>query len=1325
MENVDTEDVVTNPRRIKEHLPDIVWHTQLLPHLRVERRVTNTPQEMLKDIDNNTILHGKHASGFVEHAIANIVEFDSEEKISSRLKAVLVSQYKAIDYLYGKGITNENKSDYNNPLVDILTLVVNPKFKYDPSDFRLGVKGKPIPEPIVPFVEAKAEEKAEQFRVLKTPRGKVPYRTITNFKDNLPTVIRGLYVIAEVSKHNPQILPSTLDEYNKSVSNASGDSTGMAIGILETLKNARLLYDPRFHSFASQLRNIVLDDVKNYPSLKKIYSYSIINDRNFWFQGELHYGRIKEPVKYVGRVSEKNKPAVKNELRLPYVEDWQHVCKNRNEIISKIRSLTPVASIKKTALNFSTENAIAAVRQDRLEKTLLASELTNLQRKSLEKLQNRWRTFVNEELSENLIIESHEVDLVDNAAAIIAWHFITDPSLSEKSRTIFKSMLDIKPSEYEIAGNKLVNDPVFSWVLDMFNDETRASFDKSVTSNPENMEAFYQLMRLMVYETAKVSFQKKELDFLFDSKYKQKMDPTDVTRCLDKILSLISHYTPDTTRLTANVLKGKEDRIHDLLAPDRIKKIQEDIDSITFNTIFPFRFKLSKSYSDRDKKAIIKSLKFGGKISLGIAGSTLFWSMLGSTAGGQAQAPTDVSEGYKTPSEPSEIEKWLGKLLGESSKKSTEQEELIKVLNSGFPDDVADRLPDAINHEDLEGMGLAYYGDIYHLPKSLEAAGGEVSAVAYFPWAEQLKVWNDIYPDYFSVDNFERKFFTDTQIVDDIDKFVKADGFEFSEDSFAYKLTAVPDHLFAPNGYMTAGVIQEGGTPPLIGALGELDYSQSERPTEVLVIATPLKLETVDGSGGKVIKDVGLSTGFIFDGGMGEDLVDRLQGSPELAALQSNFIREMDESRDNRGSIDNLSDIATKYAVLYAQYTNERRFYALSFDGGFGNMSKYLVGTANESQQDYLALEAIASHPDNGYFCSVASYAFRDFMASAGVITSAQPGITLYNYQNHLIGTTAHQNNKVFLPNGEVLEVDMTPPSTNQTPAEDIAVQSTAYLNDKNIQDLITKKIDKAISQGEAEERKKRTREIANNVVGIVFLSGLGLSAAGLCYMGLASVYGVTKDKFIKMRIEKALKVNNRLSRMEKEIVASATGHLAVSAYDANFGDRAVEILNVVKDYNADRHDRTVRWLEDEGVMLLTCKNSKEAFDELCKSVKTGGDYEINEIRRNMPDDVFDVMRLLNNGVEDEVPEDFDTAFKIASLMYDNNFQKFAKNIYKNLDVEVTGQKNEGIQYKVDDMLETLEHVYKSYSFDNEAKSRFNAIYNMLGGKNFRSSYQQ
>jgi predicted dehydrogenase len=59
----------------------------------------------------------------------------------------------------------------------------------------------------------------------------------------------------------------------------------MALGLLEILHNAHLLYDKRYYNFTTQLRDIVLDKIGDYRNLKSRYSYTIVADKPFWYRG--------------------------------------------------------------------------------------------------------------------------------------------------------------------------------------------------------------------------------------------------------------------------------------------------------------------------------------------------------------------------------------------------------------------------------------------------------------------------------------------------------------------------------------------------------------------------------------------------------------------------------------------------------------------------------------------------------------------------------------------------------------------------------------------------------------------------------------------------------------------------------------------------------------------------------------------------------------------------------------------------------------------------------------------------------------------------------
>src|SRR5207247_7972908 len=117
------------------------------------------------------------------------------------------------------------------------------------------------------------------------------------------------------------------------------------------------------------------------------------------------------------------------------------------------------------------------------------------------------------------------------------------------------------------------------------------------------------------------------------------------------------------------------------------------------------------------------------------------------------------------------------------------------------------------------------------------------------------------------------------------------------------------------------------------------------------------------------------------------------------------------------------------------------------------------------------ALVRIADHPDKGYFCYVAAFAYEGFINSPINAAEMQVGWPVKSYNNILYQRIGHANDYVYLPDGRVLLVDMTPPVTDKTPQEDL----DALADPPIPQDILDR--DKAQREAEHQEKLQQLRE--------------------------------------------------------------------------------------------------------------------------------------------------------------------------------------------------------------------------------------------------------
>jgi len=984
-------------------------------------------------------------------------------EIGKKTHDILQAQVRAIDYLYGSREIGIEVVKPENPLVDILTLISAP------SRFSLTTQGAPKPKRFLGSVNKAL--KPEQYTYLENSAGRDEFRTVASFSRNLSTVVRGLYVLGEAAKHHPVFIRSALKEYAEKVKCGNVPVvTNTSMGLLEILNNTNLLYDSRFHTLSEQLRDVAFENVGGYTELKQRYPYMVLGQRAFWYNGEVHANGKRRNLKYV-RTEEARRVDIKETqtYEFPLTTNWPQVSRKRQEMQRQIRGLTMAASVRRTALDFEEDKTIEAVKQDRIRKADLKAGVRNLQKAELDKLTRGWRKFLIEQIDEGAEVTLQETEYLRESTGQISEYFLQDETLSQKTKTNIRQAKDGEAKHYELDIQKLAHDPLFSWIFAIRNPYVAESLKASLENSPENAESFFLLLKLMTYKLAEGSFGKRELDFLFDPNYRQKVDSESLLKLFDSIRGLADKFIPDVREVVAATLAKRDSEIEDLVSEEYLQHTRKRLEDLTYRRILRIlKFPKSRQFTQEDKAEVRKISKLTA-ISNGIIAGIIA-SVIGYSSIKEGIAERKAIEEQKQLQESArqaeleelkrqETQKRLERLkaleaqarqnLTERAKTpdaSNNPEPPISLVNT--PENIDDRIPDAIDRESLERVGLAIFGKMYHIPETMQGFDGEY--IGYFPWDINMQLYEN-YTDFNLFDWYqydEKENLSNYEVVDSIDVV----SYDFAENQLAYAINNVNSVIYPPIGWKIVRVFQEGGKQPMVGTFGEIYYGYDgpdNFPDRALLVLEPLKIEAVapriNRVSGMEIHDYWPYTWYPT-----AEEVNRALGDPILQKIHVDFIGEMKATEDAHYDrqisaeemFQTMSEIGIKYASLYAQYTDLNRHYALSFD-------------VDETKGNYASLKSVSQRPDEGYFCSVASFAFRDFMNSVGFVVANQPGMSLVNYKGYMWGRQGHQNSVVFLPNGEILEVDMTPPVTSDTAIEDLKALAGRYISPEDIEKAI------------------------------------------------------------------------------------------------------------------------------------------------------------------------------------------------------------------------------------------------------------------------------
>lgn len=1226
---METNEVNTNQNRLGEKLK--TWWTEMSLNQAypVSRYALKTfEKQYRKGFDITPELD----SGF------KTVERNLEKGYITKQKAEVISaEYRAVDYLYGRQDEVSEDEISANPLIDLLTLISN-KGLYSTNEvpeepgimYQIAIPGPP--KQMERFGKYVAQNKPEQHSYINNKIGeKKEFRTLARFGEIQQTVVRVLDIFARVNDKYPEVLKPTLAKYVETVTDGEGSVAGMAVGLLEILFNAELIQDPRFTGLSESLRDIAIGEVGTVGNLKNEYFYRVMHYNQFWLEGE----RKTKGDRLVLYGSEKTLPESELSLSIAFPETnrWDSAIRKIAQDQKIISTLTPVNSIVKSFVtgNRTLDSLTSDLRESLRKKTELTS-VVRLQSKQLPSdLRKEWGSWL-DVFSKERKTTASDATAMDAAVRLIIRNFSSDPKLSRKSA----GLSEADGGRYSINPEVLIEDPLFNWIFALRDEELASSLEKSASEYPEE---FSLLLRLMTYEISNRFFRKKESKFILDPHYKEKADTEFLTKIVQGLRDLVNRHKPDIKNIFLETLSAGDRQIADLMGKKRTKQVVANLKSLVYEEPTPFVAIDKSLYMTR--RAFLKMM---GRTSLALGSVYGYGNLLGYIRGSGIQG--------ETPPPSQDI------LNGNQEKSLT---------------NIKNRTPEAINPSEIKKLKPFFYGSILNLPKKyFSGIWGE--QIGYFP-----SQWNEMGAvDYFTWNNDKTSFTGFVLKIDSISQFESS----FSSDELAVIPNELTSPFIPPVGWRVTRIIQEPGNTPITGSLGQIYYSSEygdQPPLNAIMIMEKIpdsEKEELSSSLTLVKSIAGFPLQFDLRPERAMQLNARLKGDLTLQKLHKDFIDEISQAVSDN---ETLSSIGVKYSLFYEKYTKENRFYALNF-----SVQKDFSDSGDES------LVAIADRPDSGYYCTVASQAYREFMASAGFTVVDQPGFQYRNYENQLWDRIAHQNSVVILPNREVLYADMTPPVTSKSSKTDL---DALFLENPNRLQVKMQKDNETILS-----------------LSLKLGAEAGITTAAL--FGAYELGKTLKEKVAVNYVEKFLSETKELSEFEKKVLVSAVNELAYLPYDVNFYDQVAKTLHVLNQFSSKKHGPAVKWLTANGIDLIGQNDPQAAFDVVSKHFHQGQ----HDLEKYFPG--YNVGGAMKGATR---PADFDTAFEIARYLEKSRMEILKRGVYERLGVE-TGNDKAVLQakYKADDIKEMVrERLFDDtfriqHAIKKTSSSYYQALYNTL-----------
>ncbi len=349
----------------------------------------------------------------------------------------------------------------------------------------------------------------------------------------------------------------------------------------------------------------------------------------------------------------------------------------------------------------------------------------------------------------------------------------------------------------------------------------------------------------------------------------------------------------------------------------------------------------------------------------------------------------------------------------------------------------APRIPESINPESLRAIEPRYEGQILQLPEDF--TGNLDGIVGYQPTR-----WQTLNGSLYRSDHVLP--FRNTEIVSNLEE----RDYQPQPQELIYQLGYLNGNLpiYPWEGYVITRIIQVGGAQPVQGNMGEISYASGDAlPTDIIVISEKISDAINLDSQGHVQFYPGVFPGSEYDPWndweskkeVSLTVNYQLEGDHDLQQLHLQMILDADQLFQSyqNGNIDHdtlrgmWSNLATRYAISFAEYVDTHRYYSLQFDPSGENSG--LFGT----------LESVADAPEEGYYCTVGNLTFQQFMEGIDINVITQSGVHLHNFDGDLYSKIGHMDSRMPLPNGQVLDTDMTP--SRPMPGEDLSVLNEPF----------------------------------------------------------------------------------------------------------------------------------------------------------------------------------------------------------------------------------------------------------------------------------------
>lgn len=380
-------------------------------------------------------------------------------------------------------------------------------------------------------------------------------------------LISSLGIIAHATLNRPALLHAELECFDMSLDTNKNQIISVPLGLLEIMHRYGLMGEPAYHQLACRLRDFILDYI-DYETLKEEWPYSVIYEEEFW--------------KEARNVSPLTLARKSGAFRLRM--------KGIKETRSRIRRM-PISGIVTRAGSAAKGND-AKFKQETVDAIHRKEELELSYTKQEADCKRNLRTALLQDINPVLSGDVDAHDVVEKLRKIIEF-FKDDTALPGSMRTLDLNL-------YPLDESRVAKNPFFAWLSELQHPTVAESLREQAQLYPEDT---LLLLRQIIYEAGHAFFGRDCTDFLLSPNFAS----ADSTRLKRLVIDLVySRPRDDEKRLVWDVVSNKA-LVAGQLTPDKVRQRTQKIEKRIFQRRGPLKIDQRKELTP-ERKAELKKM---------------------------------------------------------------------------------------------------------------------------------------------------------------------------------------------------------------------------------------------------------------------------------------------------------------------------------------------------------------------------------------------------------------------------------------------------------------------------------------------------------------------------------------------------------------------------------------------------------------------------------------------------------------------------------------------------------------------------------------------